>query len=133
LGFPCNQFGHQEIGSGDEILKILKHVRPGNGYVPKFRLIEKGDVNGCNAQPLYRYLRSTLPYREDCNHAEEVMISTPKEPIWNVLWSPLMASDVKWNFEKFLIDKKGIPRHRFMPSTDPLALKPWIEKLWKEI
>ena len=41
LGFPTNQFGHQENSNGQEILNSLKHVRPGNGFIPKCIMMEK--------------------------------------------------------------------------------------------
>lgn len=57
LGFPCNQFGKQEPGDNNEILPALKYVRPGNGFVPKFPLFEKVDVNGDNEQALFTFLK----------------------------------------------------------------------------
>ena len=41
LCFPCNQFGHQENSSGDEIMNALRHVRPGNGFEPKGIMFDK--------------------------------------------------------------------------------------------
>ena len=46
LGFPCNQFGHQENCNNKEILNCLKYVRPGDGFEPNFDLSEKLEVNG---------------------------------------------------------------------------------------
>lgn len=46
LGFPCNQFGHQENCNNSEILNSLKYVRPGNGFTPKIDLFGKVSVNG---------------------------------------------------------------------------------------
>ena len=43
--FPCNQFGHQENSSGEEILNALKHVRPGNGFEPKGIMFDKVGVD----------------------------------------------------------------------------------------
>lgn len=58
LGFPSNQFGLQEPGSTpEEILNGLKYVRPGNGYVPSFKLFKKGDVNGEKENPLFTHLK----------------------------------------------------------------------------
>lgn len=58
LGFPSNQFGTQEPGSTpDEIMNGLKYVRPGNGFVPMFKLFEKGDVNGAKENPLFTHLK----------------------------------------------------------------------------
>ena len=44
LGFPCNQFGHQENCNNEEILNTLKYVRPGGGFVPKIQMMEKIEV-----------------------------------------------------------------------------------------
>ncbi|AHH12542.1 Glutathione peroxidase -like protein bsaA [Borrelia hermsii YBT] len=56
LGFPCNQFGFQEPGSNNEILKFCRTV-----YNVSFPIFSKIDVNGENAHPLYRYLREKSP------------------------------------------------------------------------
>jgi len=130
IGAPCNQFGHQENGSPAEILAILKHVRPGNGFVPNFPLLEKADVNGHKTQPLYKFLRISFPYQEDRHHAEEIE-QGPSEAIWAPLFSPITHTDVKWNFEKFLIDKQGKVRHRFT-NKEPIEMKEEIEKLLAE-
>ena len=53
FGFPSNSFGHKEPAANDEILDVLKHVRPGNGFVPLFPLMEKGDINGANGHPVF--------------------------------------------------------------------------------
>ncbi|KAF5896207.1 glutathione peroxidase 3, partial [Clarias magur] len=57
LGFPCNQFGKQEPGYNHEILPMLKHIRPGKGFVPNFHLFETGDVNGINEQSVFTFLK----------------------------------------------------------------------------
>lgn len=44
LGFPCNQFGHQENCKNDEVLNALKYIRPGNGFEPKIDLMSKVEV-----------------------------------------------------------------------------------------
>lgn len=61
VGFPCNQFAHQEPADNKtELYKGLKFVRPGDGYVPKFTLMKKIDVNGENETSLYAYLKVYL-------------------------------------------------------------------------
>lgn len=58
MGFPCNQFKHQEQGSNaTEIMNNIKYVRPGNGFVPNFQLSEKLDVNGENEILLYKDMK----------------------------------------------------------------------------
>lgn len=100
LAFPCNQFGHQENTSNEEILNSLKHVRPGNGFVPTFPIFTKREVNGANTDPIFSYLKSNLP--APCDNTEDLM-GDPK----SIIWSPVRRTDVSWNFEKFLIDKDG--------------------------
>uniref|UniRef100_A0AAQ5ZE14 Uncharacterized protein n=1 Tax=Amphiprion ocellaris TaxID=80972 RepID=A0AAQ5ZE14_AMPOC len=57
LGFSCNQFGLQSPEVNHETLNILKYVRPGGGFVPKFPVFGKVEVNGLNEDPLFTYLK----------------------------------------------------------------------------
>jgi len=109
LGFPCNQFGSQEKGNGQEILDSLKANRPGNGFEPKFSLFQKGDVNGNNAQEIFNWLKLVLPSPNDQNPGDAEIMSDPKR----ILWKPVKRSDIAWNFEKFLIGKDGVPIKRY--------------------
>jgi glutathione peroxidase len=93
LGFPCNQFGGQEPGSEEEI-KTFCQLQ----YDVSFPLFEKIAVNGEHAHPLYRYLKKSRK-------------------------GFLGVEAVKWNFTKFLIDRKGNVVERFSPSTSPGKLK----------
>jgi glutathione peroxidase len=99
LGFPCNQFAGQE--PGDE-----KSISEGCliNYGVTFPMFAKIDVNGSNAHPLYKYLKSELK-------------------------GGLLGSSIKWNFAKFLIDKNGNPYKRYSPTTAPENLKADIEEL----
>ena len=99
LGFPCNQFGAQEPGSEDEIASFCEV-----NYGVTFPLFAKVDVNGEAAAPLYRYLKSAKP--------------------------GLLGSEaIKWNFTKFLVDRKGNVVERYAPNTEPDALAADIHKL----
>ena len=60
FGVPCNQFHYQEPGLGEEIPNGLKYVRPGNGFVPMFPLLEKRDVNGLNESNVYTWLKACI-------------------------------------------------------------------------
>ena len=62
LGYPCNQFGHQTNEDNAEFLNTLKYVRPGGNFepAPTITIMEKGDVNGENAQPVWEWLRTEL-------------------------------------------------------------------------
>ncbi|MEQ2278900.1 hypothetical protein AMECASPLE_004068 [Ameca splendens] len=108
LGFPCNQFGKQEPGLKHEILLGLKHVRPGNGFVPNFQLFEKGDVNGKTEQQVFTFLKSSCPPVGDD-------FGTPNGRLF---WEPLRTSDIKWNFEKFLVGPDGKAVMRWHPRIN---------------
>ena len=98
LGFPCNQFGNQEPGGRKEVEEGCLI-----NYGVSFPMFEKVDVNGDQAHPLFRYLKSQL--------------------------GGLLGSRVKWNFTKFLIDANGKPYKRYAPITKPEKLAPDIERL----
>jgi glutathione peroxidase len=99
LGFPCNQFGAQEPGSEKEIESFCEL-----NYGVKFPLFAKIDVNGDGADPLYKYLKKEKP--------------------------GLLGSEaIKWNFTKFLVDRKGRIIERYAPNVEPQAIAPDIEKL----
>ena len=89
VGVPCNQFGHQEPGSAKEISEFCT-----SKYDVQFDLLEKVDVNGDNACPLYKWL-------------------TSKET------NPESPGPIQWNFEKFLFNRQGELVARFSPKTQP--------------
>ena len=89
LGFPCNQFGEQEPGSAEEIATFCSA-----SYGVTFPLFEKNDVNGPNRQPLYDVLTSLADIEGN-------------------------TGDIRWNFEKFLVDRNGEPVKRFSPLVEP--------------
>lgn len=99
LAFPCNQFGAQEPGDAEEIKSFCSLT-----YNVTFPIFSKIDVNGDKAAPLYTYLKDSLP-------------------------GLLGIKAVKWNFTKFLIDKKGHPVKRYAPSDTPLSLLKDIQKI----
>ncbi|RDD43055.1 Glutathione peroxidase 1 [Trichoplax sp. H2] len=122
LAFPCNQFGHQENLNGEEILHSLKHVRPGGGYQPDCVVMDKCDVNGSNAHPLFQFLKESLPTPSD--DADSLM-SDPKF----IIWKPVKRSDISWNFEKFLITADGKPYKRYSRNFRTEAIANDIEHL----
>ncbi|MDB4412964.1 glutathione peroxidase [Pirellulaceae bacterium] len=89
IGVPCNQFGGQEPGSSKEIESFCKE-----NYGVEFDMLEKVDVNGDKACDFYKHLTS---------------LET----------KPAGKGNIKWNFEKFLIDRKGNVIHRMPPTTSP--------------
>ena len=99
LGFPCNQFGQQEPGSESEIATFCER-----NYGVTFPMFSKVDVNGEKAAPLYKWLK--------------------KEK------SGLLGTEaVKWNFTKFLVDRKGKVVARYAPNDTPESMQADIEKL----
>ena len=89
LGFPCDQFGHQEPGDAAEIKNFCSL-----NYDVSFPLYEKIEVNGGNAHPLWKWLKQEKP-------------------------GLLGLEAVKWNFTKFLVDKQGKVVKRYAPTDTP--------------
>jgi len=89
LGFPCDQFGHQEPGDEAQIKSFCSLT-----YDVTFPLFAKVSVNGANAHPLYRFLKEARP-------------------------GVLGTEAIKWNFTKFLIGKNGEVIGRFEPRVKP--------------
>lgn len=117
LGTPCGDFANQEPGGNDEILAGLKYVRPGNGFVPAFPLMQKASVNGLLAHPIWNAIRAAC---------ESPVLTfdwtTPS-------WSPVTTRDVQWNFQTVLVDKKGNLYRRYSTTVDPADIAPDIEVL----
>uniref|UniRef100_A0A8C2YPT7 Glutathione peroxidase n=1 Tax=Chinchilla lanigera TaxID=34839 RepID=A0A8C2YPT7_CHILA len=122
LGFPCNQFGHQENAKKEEILRLLKYVRSGGGFEPNFTLFEKCEVNGAKAHPLFALLREALLAPSDDPTA---LVSDPR----SIIWSPVCHNDVAWNFEKFLVGPDGVPVRRYSRRFPTIDIEPDIEAL----
>jgi len=119
LGFPSNQFLNQEPGSNStEILNTLQFVRPGNGFQPNFPMLAKTDVNGEEENSIYTFLKSR------CESPVEKFSDT-----WKLLYEPKHARDIRWNFEKFLVDANGAPIWRYYPSVDPILMVEDIDQL----
>lgn len=99
LAFPCNQFGGQEPGNASEIAEFCKV-----NFGLTFPLMEKVDVNGDDASPLFDWMKAEKP--------------------------GLMGSKtIKWNFTKFLIDREGNVVKRYAPTDAPKSIAKDIEKL----
>lgn len=131
LAIPCNQFGHQQEYSNEETLNGLKYVRPGGGYEPKFNITEKACANGDVTHPIYAYLKEAIPRPHDDHGGQghdHISTNLPPQPI---LYSPIRRTDLTWNFEKFLMDKDGVPVRRYSPRVGTEELIPDIEKLLK--
>ncbi len=99
LGFPCDQFGHQEPGDEAQIAQFCSLQ-----YDVTFPMFAKIEVNGAGAHPLYKLLKSSVP-------------------------GVLGTEAIKWNFTKFLIDRHGQAVHRYASSVKPESLQGDIEAL----
>eukprot|EP00161_Ancyromonas_sigmoides_P027158 TRINITY_DN968_c1_g2_i1.p1 TRINITY_DN968_c1_g2~~TRINITY_DN968_c1_g2_i1.p1 ORF type:complete len:113 (-),score=56.47 TRINITY_DN968_c1_g2_i1:369-707(-) len=110
-------------------MKILKEVRPGDGFKPSFTMTTKMNVNGENAHPLYQYLRAAFPTPLAIKGGVETPeLALMKNP--NLLvWSPVTRSDVAWNFESFLVDREGNVVKRYHPSVTPNEFEAEIQRL----
>lgn len=93
LGFPCDQFGHQEPDGEAEIEQFCTR-----NYGVTFPMFAKIEVNGANAHPLYKYLKSEKP-------------------------GILGTEAIKWNFTKFLVGADGAVVKRYAPNDKPEAIK----------
>lgn len=99
LGFPCNQFGQQEPGSDSDIQEFCTL-----NYGVSFPVYSKLEVNGDEAHPLFRHLKTAAP-------------------------GILGTESIKWNFTKFLVNREGKVEKRYAPKDKPEALAADIEKL----
>ena len=99
LGFPCNQFGHQEPGDAAEIANFCTLT-----YDVTFPVFAKIDVNGTAADPLFERLKTEAP-------------------------GLMGTKAIKWNFTKFLVDRGGKVVRRYAPTTKPEELAADIEAL----
>ncbi len=97
LGFPCDQFGHQEPGNDEEIKSFCEM-----NYGVEFPLFSKIEVNGEDAHPVYKFLKSEK--------------------------GGLLGDAIKWNFTKFLVDKQGNVVERYAPMTTPERIAGDIER-----
>ena len=96
IGFPCNQFGGQDPGSNDQIQEFCQL-----NYGVSFPMLGKTNVNGDKAEPVFEWMKAEKP-------------------------GLLGLKRIKWNFEKFLIDRDGKVTQRYASTTKP-------ENLEKEI
>jgi glutathione peroxidase len=141
LAFPCNQFGHQTNEGNEEFLNTLKYVRPGDGFEPaeSITVYEKTDVNGLNAAPLFKWLKSEMMIpsggMEDTKEngcADIDALVLPRGGFGGstvVLWTPVARSDIAWNFEKFLVGPDGAPVKRYSRYFDTNEIASDIDAL----
>ena len=121
IGFPCDQFGHQEPGTNEEIEEFC---RLNHGVT--FPLMSKIEVNGEGAHPIYQWLKSQAGF---AGFNPEHKLAKILDGMFTKA-DPDYASkpDIKWNFTKFLISCKGTVVCRFEPTTEPKDMGDSIEK-----
>jgi glutathione peroxidase len=99
LGFPCDQFGHQEPGDESQIQSFCSTT-----YGVTFPMFAKIEVNGPNTHPVYALLKSEAP-------------------------GVLGTTGVKWNFTKFLVDRSGKVVKRYASIDKPAKIEADINEL----
>jgi glutathione peroxidase len=98
LAFPCDQFGHQEPGSDEEIRSFCE-----TRFSVTFPLFRKIAVNGTDTHPVYRFLKNKA--------------------------RGLLGRSIRWNFTKFLVDRRGNVVKRFAPATPPRKIGGRVREL----
>ena len=122
LDFPCNQFGGQAPGTGDEIKQACRLK-----FMVEYPIFDKIDVNGENEEPLYTYLKSEKSFEGfDEDHELAAIIA---DVVSKVDPDYENNSDIKWNFTKFLVDREGNVVERFEPTKDLSCVKKEIKEL----
>ena len=121
LDFPCNQFGQQAPGTIGEITQFCTAT-----YGTQFPQFDKVDVNGSEASPLFTFLKSQQPFHGfGQSQRGQFMHNMMEKQDPDYDKNP----DIKWNFTKFLVDRKGRVVARFEPTDDMETVKQAIEKL----
>ena len=122
LDFPCNQFGQQAPGTDESIHEFCKL-----NYGTEFPRFKKLKVNGDDADPLYKFLKEQKGFAGfDASH--------PLTPVLDKLLSESNPAykenaDIKWNFTKFLINKRGQVVARFEPTESIENIAKQIEEI----
>lgn len=122
LDFPCNQFGNQAPGTDDEIYSFCDA-----NYGVSFPIFSKIDVNGENAHPLYKYLVGQKGFAgfDEGHKLTQILddMLSKEDPDYK------NKSSIKWNFTKFLIDRKGNVVERFEPTEDLFIVEDKVKAL----
>ena len=120
LDFPCNQFGHQAPGEDDEIHEFCTAK-----YKTQFDQFSKIDVNGENESKLYTLLKKEMPNEE----VKGLKNKMAMKAIEKISTTCKKDGDIKWNFTKFLVDRKGNVVKRFDPTSNPMSFENDIKEL----
>lgn len=107
--------------TAEELMNGIKYVRPGNGFVPSLTMFKMVDVNGEEEHPLFTYLKQCCPPILDGFYAKHYLF-----------YDPLRNTDLRWNFEKFLITRTGKPYKRYHSAIAPALIEEDIRFLLRE-
>ncbi|MBR6401089.1 MAG: glutathione peroxidase [Firmicutes bacterium] len=121
LDFPCNQFANQAPGTDEEI-----HTFCTGRFGMTFPQFSKIDVNGENADPLYKWIVENTVFEGFDKNPMGLMLSAVLKK-FNKNYKE--GNDIKWNFTKILIDREGNITARFEPTTNMKKVKAKIEEL----
>ena len=121
IDVPCNQFKGQAPGTDEEIHEFCQLH-----YNTKFPQMKKSDVNGENAIPLFKYLKSQKGF--------EGFDKNPKGLVMSGLLKTIdkdykKNSEIKWNFTKFIVDREGNVVARFEPTADMKKVDEFVASL----
>ena len=122
LGFPCDQFGHQEPGSEAEIAEFCAL-----NYQVSFPLFSKIEVNGPGAHPLFAFLRAQQP--GETPDAEAIAANRLYRYLSENCPENLRDGAIKWNFTKFLVGRDGAVLKRYEPTVTPGEIEAELEPL----
>ena len=120
LDFPCNQFGNQAPGTGEQIKESCRL-----NFLVEYPIFEKIEVNGENEDPLYTYLKQEQPFAGLRGEGADRLIGVVKSLDEDYEDN----NDIKWNFTKFLVDREGNVVKRFEPTESLDDVKRMVEEL----
>ena len=124
IDVPCNQFAGQTPGTDDEIHEFCTLK-----YHTQFPQMKKSDVNGENAIELFKYLKSQKGFEGFGKGAKALAMNLLLKRIDKDYKN---NSEIKWNFTKFIVDRKGNVVARFEPTADMKEVRSFVENLVKE-
>jgi len=124
LDIPCNQFGGQAPGTDEEI-----HSFCTLNYNTTFPQMKKSEVNGENQLPLYAFLKSKHIFN---GFGEGKMADVLRNHLGNINPGYESNADIKWNFTKFVVDRKGNVVARFEPPAEIAEVEALVKKLLEE-
>ena len=121
IDVPCNQFAGQTPGTDEEIHEFCTLK-----YKTQFPQMKKSDVNGENALPLYKFLKEQIGFEGFGKGPTALIMSKMlKKSDKDYASKP----DIKWNFTKFVVDRKGNVVKRFEPTADMKEVRAFVESL----